>query len=216
MNYNSFFFFFLIKTALEYARFEWCADEKNILHGTDPDGVRVDTPDVTWKGEHLDCGWYLPDQINIGVPYSWGDASTLQEFENGIKSGKYAGNVPDVKPCKVSAHTVGVDCSGLITVCWDLPKKIAARDIPGISDVIGIDKAEPGDVFAADTHVMLIYEFMDEKHEKVKIIDSTRSTGKVSVREFKVADLINTGFCELFVTFNVMPFTSSASTRAED
>ena len=32
-------------------------------------------------------------------------------------------NVPEDKSRDVSYDCVGVDCSGLLTVCWELPKK---------------------------------------------------------------------------------------------
>lgn len=47
----------VIATALQYANHEWIATEENVLHDFDPDDVPVDTPDVTWKGEVLNCGW---------------------------------------------------------------------------------------------------------------------------------------------------------------
>ena len=88
------------------------------------------TPDVTWRGEVLDCGWWKVGEENIGIPYGWGNASTLEAFETGLREGKYAGNVPEDKSRYGSYQTVGVDCSGLLTVCWGLEKKIATRDIP--------------------------------------------------------------------------------------
>ena len=89
---------------------------------------------------------------------------------------------------------MGVDCSGLVTVCWELPKKIRARDIPEIADLIDTKDLRPGDVFAITSHVMLFKEFIDEDKRKVRIIDSTRSTGKVSQREFLLADLLCQGY----------------------
>ena len=47
----------VIEKALEYANCEWIASARNVKHGTDSNGVEVDTPDTTWKGEILDCGW---------------------------------------------------------------------------------------------------------------------------------------------------------------
>jgi hypothetical protein len=128
------------------------------------------------------------------VPYGWGNASALDEFEKGIKEGKYAGNVPEDKSRYGSWCSVGVDCSGLLTVCWDLPKKIAARDIPNIAKIIEIEEIKQGDVFAIKSHVMLFKEFIDKEKTMVKIIDSTRSTGKVSQRDFSVNDLIYKGY----------------------
>lgn len=74
-------------------------------------------------------------------------------------------------------------------MCWDLPKKIQARDIPNIAKIIEIEEIKQGDVFAKRSHVMLFKEFIDKEKTMVRIIDSTRSTGKVSQRDFMVDDL---------------------------
>lgn len=186
----------VVKTALEYAGFEWRATEKNVLHGVDRDGRFVDTPDVTWTGEELDCGWWRVNETNIGIPYGWGNASTLEEFAEGIKAGKYAGNVPEDKRRYGSYNTVGVDCSGLLTICWGLPKKIATRDIPEYATIIrNIDEIRQGDIFAKiGSHVMFFVEFADDNRTEVIIIDSTRSTGKVSKRKLNVAGLFDKGY----------------------
>ena len=185
----------VIEKALEYANFEWTPTEANVLHGVDEAGRFVDTPDVTWKGEELDCGWWQVGQVNIGIPYGWGNASTLEEFAAGLKEGKYAGNVPEDKSRYGSHNTVGVDCSGLLTRCWDLPKKIATRDIPLYAEVIELKEIRQGDVFAkVGSHVMFFKEFADEAKEDVVIIDATRSTGKVSQRVLKVEELLTNGY----------------------
>lgn len=186
----------VIEKALEYANYEWYATEENVMHGIDKDGRFVDTPDITWKGEVLDCGWWKVGEKNIGVAYGWGNASTLEEFEKGIKEGKYAGNVPEDKSRYGSYNTVGVDCSGLLTVCWELPKKIATRDIPNYATVIeNLDDIQQGDVFAkVGSHVMFFKEFANDEKTEVVIIDSTRSTGKVSQRIENVAELFSKGY----------------------
>lgn len=97
----------------------------------------------------MNCGWWKKNQKNIGVAYGWGLASTIEEFEKGISEGKYAGNVPEDKSRDVSYDCVGVDCSGLLTVCWELPKKISTRIIPNYANVIeSIDEVQQGDVLA--------------------------------------------------------------------
>lgn len=186
----------VIERALEYANYKWVATEKNVKHGIDEKGVEVDTPDITWKGGILDCGWWKPNQENIGVPYGWGRASTIDEFEKGIVEGKYAGNVPEDKSRCVSYDCVGVDCSGLLTVCWELPHKISTGIIPDYANVIeNIDEIKQGDVLAKPgSHVMLFKDFADGEQKEVIIIDATRSTGKVSVRKEKVAELFHKGY----------------------
>lgn len=184
----------VIEKAMQYAEHEWYASEKNIMHGIDSNGRYVDTPDITWKGEEFDCGWWKPGQLNIGIPYGWGNASSLEDFDLGIAEGKYAGNVPEDTSRFGSHECVGVDCSGLVTVCWELPKKIRARDIPEIAELIDIKDIRQGDVFAITSHVMLFKEFTDEERSRVRIIDSTRSTGKVSQREFSISELFEQGY----------------------
>lgn len=184
----------VVEKALLYANHEWYATEKNVLHGMDTNGIFVDTPDISWHGEVLDCGWWKVNQKNKGVPYGWGNASTLEEFDNGIAEGKYAGNVPEDKTRYRSWFSIGVDCSGLLTVCWDLPKKIVARDIPNIAECIEFEEIMQGDVFAISSHVMLFKEFLDVEKTMVKIIDSTRSIGRVSERDFLVGDLFSQGY----------------------
>lgn len=186
----------VIEKALEYADHEWIARPENVLHGIDPDGRFVDTPDVTWKGEVLDCGWWKVNEVNVGIPYGWGNASTIEEFDAGIREGKYAGNVPEDKKRYGSHHTVGVDCSGLLTVCWGLPKKIATRDIPEYATVVEcISDIRQGDIFAkVGSHTMFFKEFADAGKAEAIIIDSTRSTGKVSQRRVNIAELFAKGY----------------------
>ena len=186
----------VIEKAMEYANYEWIAHEKNVKHGMDENGRFVDTPDITWKGEILDCGWWKVGEVNVGIPYGWGNASTIEEFETGIRDGKYAGNVPEDKKRYGSYQSVGVDCSGLLTICWELPKKISTRDIPEYATIVeSIDEIQQGDVFAKiGSHVMLFKEFTDIDKKEVLIIDSTRSTGKVSQRIENVVELFVKGY----------------------
>jgi hypothetical protein len=79
-------------------------------------------------------------------------------------------------------------------VCWGLPEKMAAMDIPNIAKIMEIDEIKQGDVFAIKSHVMLFNEFMDKEKTMVKIIDSTRSTVKVSQRDFMIDDLFYQGY----------------------
>lgn len=186
----------VVEKALEYANYKWTAHEENVKHGIDENGRFVDTPDISWKGEILNCGWWKVGEANVGIPYGWGNASTIEEFEIGIREGKYAGNVPEDKKRYGSYNSVGVDCSGLLTICWELPKKIATRDIPEYATVVkSIDEIQQGDIFAKiGSHVMLFKEFADAEKKEAIIIDSTRSTGKVSQRIENVDALFAKGY----------------------
>lgn len=123
-------------------------------------------------------------------------AESVEEFENGLDSGKYAGNVPEDKFRRISYDCVGVDCSGLLTICWNLPQKISTRVIPDYANVVErIEEIQQGEVFAKiGSHVMLFKEFASENQEVAIFIDATRSTGKVSVRQENVEELFGKGY----------------------
>ena len=61
----------VVEKALLYAEHKWYPTDKNVMHGVDENGRYVDTPDITWKGELLNCGWWKPNEKNKGVAYGW-------------------------------------------------------------------------------------------------------------------------------------------------
>ena len=67
------------------------------------------------------------------MPYQWGGFSSTEEFLQGLKAGKAAGDVYTAEKRRlleaaVSKQAVGIDCSGLISRCWRLNvKKAGAR-----------------------------------------------------------------------------------------
>ena len=81
-------------------------------------------------------------------------------------------------------------------MCWELPKKIATKDITEYATVVEkIDEIRQGDIFdKIGSHVMFFKEFVDSEKAEVIIIDATRSTGKVSQRKENVAELLSTGY----------------------
>ena len=127
----------IIATALRYATHTWHAQPEHACHTQD-----INTPDAAHGG------WWQVGE-NVGVPYCWGGASTLEAFDAGLACGKFAGNVPLVKPAPVSRHCVGVDCSGLMCICWRLPRRISTREIPTVADQLpSTDLLLPGDILA--------------------------------------------------------------------
>ena len=104
--------------------------------------------------------------------------------------------MPEAKRMPVSHHVVGVDCSGLLTVCWGLPKKIATRDIPLYANVVdSIDEICQGDILAkVGSHAMFFIEFADDNQREAWIVDATRSTGKVSKRLVSIPRLFENGY----------------------
>lgn len=174
----------IIDTALRYASHTWHARPEHICHMQD-----IHTPDAAHGG-----WWQIGE--NTGIPYCWGGTSTIESFDAALSCGKYPGNVPISKPAPVSHDCIGVDCSGLLCICWELPRRISTRDIPSVADQLpSADQLLPGDILAKPgSHVMLFIAFANTEHTIVRIVDATRSTGKVAVRELSLAELLASGY----------------------
>jgi hypothetical protein len=186
----------VIELALIYAEHNWKPMIENSYHGYDEDGILVNTPDESFKSSKYSCGWWLSDHVNKAIPYNWGGCSTIVEFDAGIAAGKYAGNVPDTRDNGISKNCVGVDCSGLVTICWGLTIKQSTRSLTNITSPLdSIDLLLPGDLLLLPgSHVMIFKEFLDNLKTKAQIIDATRATGKVSLRIVDISKLIDNGY----------------------
>lgn len=152
-----------LSIAQTYAKHQWQPFARNILHGEDPAGVRVDTPDADYKPADGRNGWWMPGLVNQGVPYKWGGFDDIGSFDEGIANGKAGGDVSS--PAKrqadnaaVSNHAVGVDCSGFVSRCLKLPAVHDSSQLPAICDpVAGIQDLRPGDILNIPRrHVMLV------------------------------------------------------------
>ncbi len=98
-----------LSTAAEYVDLIWTATSANLTNGliTDPDGHAVQTPDWIQVGQ------------NQRMAYQWGGFSTIDGYLSGLANGKYAG---DMATSAVSNYAVGVDCSGFVSRCWNMPQ----------------------------------------------------------------------------------------------
>ncbi len=159
-----------IKIADSYRQHTWRPTARNVLHGKDSKGVRVDTPDVGYQpGGNAVPGWWEPGASNEGVPYQWGGFSTLAEFDAGIAAGKAAGDVyTGMKRAllddAVSADAVGIDCSGLISRCWKLPRTYSTRELPLLCKEVSWDELKPGDILNThNAHCLLFAGWLDAK-----------------------------------------------------
>ena len=163
----------------------------------DENGVLVNTPDSGYSSEKFSsCGWWRANQKNQGMPYNWGGFCTTDEFQEAIAEGKYAGNVPDTRDHKRGRQCVGVDCSGLVTVCWGLEEKQSTNTLLSYARKLGsAGQLLPGDILLLPgSHVMIFVAFADEAKSFVQIIDATKSTGKVSSRVLNMAELASKGY----------------------
>lgn len=182
-----------LKIAERYATHRWRATEANVMHGKDPDGVRVDTPDA----KSIPSGFSTDGEWNVGIPYQWGGACTLEEFDRGVAEGKYAGHLPKSRGVQASRHAVGVDCSGLVTVCWKLAQKQSTRSLGGLCyELDGFDDLQPGDILNRfDAHVMMFVDYADRERSRIVVYEAV--TPRVLRREHAVADLKAGGYVPL-------------------
>ncbi len=182
----------VMERARFFAHMPWTAEEKNRFHGEDQMGYRVDTPDKDYQGSQYPCAWWQVG-ANEGMPYAWGGWSDENQFLQGLKAGKYAGNIPEDRPKVISRECVGMDCSGLVSVCWRLPKKLSTRDLASLCRQVEWKDLLPGDILLkAGSHVM----FFDRRtgENTALVVESTRYGGKVLHRERNLAELKENGY----------------------
>lgn len=155
-----------------YHNHVWTATERNVFHGIDPDGIRVDTPDSAFRPQGALPGWWVPGQVNQGIPYQWGGFSSLKEFDRGIAKGKFAGDIyTSEKRTKlydaVSRHALGVDCSGFVSRCWRLPRSFSTRELPTLCDELSsFDELQPGDIVNThNNHVAMFSQWADTQRK---------------------------------------------------
>jgi len=180
----------ILSIAEVYAAHRWRpASPSNLFHGVDADGVRIDTPDQDFHSS----GWD-PDSWNTGIPYQWGGFSTPEEFDDGVREGLYAGHLPKNRGSRASGHAVGVDCSGLVSRCWELPYKQSTRSLGELCYTLdSYDELLPGDVLNRyDAHVMVFKSWANEGRTHMRVIEAI--TPCVLENEREVAALKDQGY----------------------
>ena len=191
-----------IDTAVAYQQFVWIPSAKNAFHGRDAEGVQVDTPDQGFHRPGTRAGWWVAGERNVGVPYMWGGFSSLQDFADGLRAGKYAGDVYSADKRRqldaaVSRHAVGIDCSGLVSRCWRLPHVYSTRTLPGVCvPLASYDDLKPADILNSDNnHVLLFNAWMDPKHERLYSYEAgSPPTWKVLLVDIPVPMLRGQGY----------------------
>ncbi len=152
----------VMATAERYASHEWTGTGANVRHGVDRAGIRVDTPDISYRKPGAIPGYWVPGRVHRGVPYQWGGFCTPEEFDRGVASGLAAGDVYSEEKRRlledgVSAEAVGIDCSGFVSRCWKLPRAYSTRELAQLCDSLpSWDQLRPGDVLHVyNAHVVL-------------------------------------------------------------
>ena len=154
--------------AERYRVHPWKPTEQNIRHGRDGAGIQVDTPDCRFNPPGSIAGWWVPDQVNRGVPYQWGGFSTPEQFDKGLALGYAAGDVyTEAKRAAldhaVSRQAVGIDCSGFVSRCWKLRRSYSTRELPSLCrPVTSWPDLKPGDILNThNAHVLLFAGWED-------------------------------------------------------
>jgi len=183
-----------IAIAAGYARHEWTPTHRNILHGPDPDGIRVETPDAEYVASRNREGGWKPGEVNVGVAYQWGGFDTLEQFDAGIRAGKSAGDIHYEKGQVVSEHAVGVDCSGFVSRCWRLPEQHSTRTLATVCVPLSDPRElKKGDIVNKyDQHVVLFHEFVDADKSRFRCYEATGS--KVSATQRVLDEMIDDGY----------------------
>jgi len=145
-----------------YCHHQWRPFARNILHGSDRAGVRVDTPDAGYAPPNGRLGWWVPGEVNQGIPYKWGGFDDPAAFDAGISSGQAGGDVSTPQKraadnAAVSTQAVGVDCSGFVSRCLKLPSVHDSVALPAVCDPLPSPRdLRPGDLLnIPHQHVIL-------------------------------------------------------------
>ncbi len=184
--------------AESYVTHGWIPAEANAFHGVDPDGIRVDTPDANFQPADDDRGWWIAGQRNVGLPYKWGGFDTPEEFDRGLRAGRFAGDVYSAEKRRllddaVSTHAVGIDCSGYISRCWRLPRSYSTRELPQLCEPIAdLARLEPGDIFNThNSHVRLFAAWADAARTTAHVYEAK---ARVVRRDIPLQQMLDEGY----------------------
>ena len=150
----------------------WRPFSKNILHGKDRTGVLVNTPDAGFREPPERPGWWLPGEVNTGVPYKWGGFDDTASFDMAIANGLAAGDVATpvkrrMDKAAVSTHAAGVDCSGFVSRCLKLPTVHDTAQLPSVcTGLASAAELRPGDLLNMPRrHVLLCAGWATPDHQ---------------------------------------------------
>ena len=191
-----------LATARRYLLHAWRAESRNAFHGTDSDGVRIDTPDAAFLPKDTRPGWWRTDAKNVGLPYMWGGFDTPESFDAGLRGGKWAGDIYTLEKRRlldraVSKHAVGIDCSGLISRCWKLPRSYSTRELAARCEPLSdFAQLQPGDIFNLhNAHVLLFAGWEDAQKTRLSAYEcGSPPTWKVLLNTMPLKFLTDKGY----------------------
>ncbi len=160
-----------IAIAQRLATHAWRPFSSNILHAKDKAGIRVNTPDVGHEPGLARKGWWVPGEVNAGIPYKWGGFDDPESFDAAMANGLAGGDVSSPEKrhadnAAVSRQAAGVDCSGFVSRCLKLPTVHDTTQLPAVCAPL----PSPHDLRAGDVlniphrHVILCAGWSNPAH----------------------------------------------------
>lgn len=206
----------IIEIAEEYLNHEWYPTEENIFHD-EYKGWPIDTPDRdTYTEAPNNWGWKA-NQMNKAIPYKWGGFSSIsglnltnpEDFdEQYTGTGAYNGTIHyggDIYTDKnyVCPKACGVDCSGFVSRCWNLPEKHGTYTLPYTSSLVKLDELQKGDVLNIPRyHVILFIEFVNDEKTLIRTIECGGSLPNVNEQIYRILSVSPDSF---YVTLDGYP-----------
>ena len=135
------------------------------------------------------------DHSLTNVPYCWGGWNA-ETFVSNINAGKFAGNTCTTSSGYVSG-TVGMDCSGYVSVAFDLPYKHGTSTLSNcFTKVSNANVAAYNIMNKAGSHVVIVTKVYTANGTKyVDTYEESSSAGKIVVRTGRdFLSLYNSGF----------------------
>jgi hypothetical protein len=97
------------------------------------------------------------------VPYDWGGGDSVDDFNNFMKQDFQAGDVPANRSSGTESCSKGVDCSGFVSRCWQLPGKFGTTGLPGVSTKLGSTRnLKLGDILNKPGSHVRLFSHVDE------------------------------------------------------
>ena len=149
----------------------WQPFSSNIKHGKDKAGILVNTPDISHEAGLKRQGWWVPGEVNTGIPYKWGGFDDPAAFDHAIANGLAGGDVSSPEKRRadsaaVSVQAAGVDCSGFVSRCLKLPTVHDTTQLPAVcTPLVAWNHLRPGDVLnIPHRHVILCAGWSNPEH----------------------------------------------------
>jgi hypothetical protein len=122
------------------------------------------------------AGWLADGTRNRGMPYAWGGFTSVDEFTAGLGKSRPAGLVPVSEGARGSRFAMGLDCSGYVSRCFDLPVKQTTRSLSLLCyQLDGFESLQPCDLLNKhDSHVVLFVDWVDDSRQQMRVLEAAR------------------------------------------